>query len=85
MDVYSREDILEAHLAAIGAEKDLAVVRNRISMENDRETSQQAGAREACHEATAMQEAAGNHLEEDPSNLYIDLRPFMDRAPVTVR
>ena len=72
-------------MAAAGADDDLAEVRRRISIESNRESQEQTGSREACSEAVAMEEAATNRMEEDPSSLYIDLRRFLDRAPVTVR
>jgi hypothetical protein len=36
-------------------------------------------------ESLAMEEAARHPKNDDPNCLYLDLRPFMDRAPVTVR
>ena len=80
----SREDILKAHLEEIGADKDLAEIEDQ-PLQNGNVSRQHTGSSEAWTEAAALQEAAGNALGEDPSNLYIDLRPYMDRAPVTVR
>ena len=45
----------------------------------------ETGSSEVCAEAAALQEMEADHLQEDPSSLYIDLRPFMDTAPITVR
>ena len=48
-------------------------------------THHETGSSEVCAEAAVLQEMEADHSQEDPSSLYIDLRTFMDRAPVTVR
>jgi len=40
---------------------------------------------DVVEESLAMEEAARRPKDDDPDSLYMDLRPFMDRAPVTVR
>ena len=48
-------------------------------------THHETGSSEVCAEAAALQEMEADNLQEDPSSLYVDLRPFMDRAPISVR
>lgn len=65
-----RESILDAHKI---------VVRNhRGQLEAEKETSPDAV---VAQEAQAMEEARQRPL----GALYVDLRPFMDQAPITVR
>ena len=49
------------------------------------QANQEAGIAEVGHEAATLQEMSSGHLEEDPTDLYLDLRPYMDMAPLTVR
>ena len=67
-----RETILEAHLSNGHAP-------------NGSEQPGQTAAEAAAAEAASLQAAPARDVESLASSLYLDLRPFMDQAPPSVR
>ena len=67
-----RETILEAHLS-------------NGHTPNGREQPGQTAAEAAAAEAASLREAAATDVESLAPSLYLDLRPFMDQAPPSVR